>query len=122
MKTKIILIVLSSVVLSACHPKDDRSFLPGTYVNNATGSYSTANDTLVIQATEGNNFVVHRRTGFNLIRDGKKGRREYETEKWNAIYDGKTGVLRETRKGKTLRFYPDSNMLMIGNRSYQKIN
>ncbi|MBC6112813.1 hypothetical protein ACFOG5_19475 [Pedobacter fastidiosus] len=122
MKIKIILMVLSFAILFACNPKNNRSFLPGIYVNNAAGKYSVASDTLVIEAVEGNRFELNRKTGFNLIRDGKKGKREYETEKWNPVYDEETGVLTESRRGKTLTFYPDSNVLKIGSRSYQKVN
>jgi predicted lipoprotein len=122
MKIKIILTVLSFAVLLACNTNNKQSHVPGTYVNNTTGKYSVASDTLVIEASEGNRFKVNRKTGFNLIRDGKKGKREYETEKWNTIYNEKTGVLTETQRGKALIFYPDSNMLMIGKRVYKKLN
>lgn len=122
MKIKIILTVFVCSLLLACNPKSKRSFFPGTYVNNSTGKYSVANDTLIIKDVEENRFEINRKTGFNLIRNGKKGKREFETEKWNAIYDEQTGLLTETRRGKILRFYPDSNMLMIGNRAYKKVN
>lgn len=122
MKIKIILTVLSLAVLLACDTDNKQSYVPGTYVNNTTGKYSVANDTLVIEAWEGNKFEVNRKTGFNFIRNGKKGKREHETEKWNTVYNEKTGVLTETQKGKTLTFYPDSNMLMIGTRIYKKVN
>lgn len=122
MNIKIILTALLCTVLLACGHKDNRSFLPGTYVNSSTGKYSVASDTLVIEADEANRFKINRKTGFNLIRNGKKGKREHETENWNAVFDEGTGVLTETRRGKVFRFYPDSNRLVIGNRAYQKIN
>lgn len=122
MKTKIILTMLSFAVLLACNTKDNRSFVPGIYINNTSGHYSIADDTLNIQASDGNRFTIERKTGFNLIRDGRKGKREHETESWNAIMDEKTGVLTETQRGKVLIFYPDSNMLMIGKRVYKKLN
>jgi hypothetical protein len=122
MKTKIILTVLSLAVLLACNTNNKQSYVPGTYVNNTTGKYSIACDTLLIEPLEGNRFKVNRKTGFNLIRNGKKGKREHETEKWNTVYNEKTSVLTETQRGKTLTFYPDSNMLMIGTRIYKKVN
>ncbi len=121
MKTKIILTVLTLSVLLACNTDNKQSYVPGTYVNSTTGKYSIASDTLVIGAREGNKFAVNRKTGFNLIRNGKKGKPEHETEKWNTVYNEKTDVLTETQKGKTLTFYPDSNMLMIGTRIYKKV-
>jgi len=122
MKIQIILTALLCMVLFACGHKDKQSFLPGTYVNSSTGKYSVASDTLVIEADEANRFKINRRTGFNLIRNGKKGKREHETENWSAVFDEGTGILNETRRGKVIRFYPDSNVLVIGNRTYQKIN
>jgi hypothetical protein len=122
MKTNIILTVLTLAVLLACNTNNKQFDVPGTYVNYTSGKYSIANDTLVIESLEGNRFKVNRKTGFNLIRNGKRGKREYETEKWNTIYNEKTGVLTETQRGKELIFYPDSNMLMIGKRVYKKLN
>ena len=122
MKTKIILAVLLCGLLLACNLNEKQSFIPGTYVNHSTGKYSVANDTLIIEPSEGDRFKIDRKTGFNLIRNGKKGKREYETEKWNAIYNEKTYVLTETKRGKTLILYSDSNMLMIGTRIYKKVN
>lgn len=125
MKTKILLTVFSLALISllfACNGTGNKSFMPGTYVNHAGGTYSIADDTLIIEHAGGNNYLIHRSTGFNLIRDGKKGKREFETEKWNAIYNTENGTLTETRKGKILSFYPDANKLMVGNREYEKIN
>ena len=122
MKTQITLILFSIAALFACNLNVNESFIPGIYVHNAKGSYSVASDTLLIQKAEGNRFDIERRTGFNLVRDGIKGKREHETEQWNAILDEKTGLLTETQKGKTLVFYPDSNMLVIGTRRYKKVN
>lgn len=122
MKPKIILMMFSLVALFACSVDADRSFVTGIYVNSSAGEYSVADDTLVIEALKADRFTIHRKTGFNLIRNGRMGKREHETELWNGIYDKKTGVLTETRKGRVLLFYPDSAKLMIGSRSYQKTN
>ncbi|TKC00042.1 hypothetical protein [Pedobacter cryotolerans] len=122
MKFKIILTVHICGLLLSCNTNKKQFDVPGTYVNNTSGKYSIASDTLVIEALEQNRFKVNRKTGFNLISDGKKGRREYGTEKWNTIYNEKTGVLTETQRGKELIFYPDSNMLMIGRRVYKKLD
>lgn len=126
MKTQIFsalfLFTLSTLLLLACKENKRQSFIPGTYVNHAGGSYSVADDTLTIEHAGGSNYLIYRSTGFNLIRNGKKGKREHETEQWNAIYNKENGSLTETRKGKTITFYPDANKLMVGSREYQKIN
>ena len=122
MKTQFILIAIVAVMMAACNSKTDtRSFIPGTYVNQSAGEYSMASDTLVIEAAESNNYVIHRKTGFNRISKGKKVKREYETEEWTALYDTGTKSLTETGKGKLITFYPESGKLKVGRREYQKL-
>lgn len=123
MKHNIILLAIMAITMVACNSKTDtRSFIPGTYVNQSEGEYSIASDTLVIEAAESNNYAIHRKTAFNIITDGKKGKREYETEQWQAIYDSGTKSLTETAKGKLITFYPETGRLKVGKREYQKIN
>ncbi|MFA6275799.1 MAG: hypothetical protein WC622_03570 [Pedobacter sp.] len=122
MKNLIILCAILVAIVTACKSDNVRPFIPGTYINNADSEFSRANDTLVIEPSESNNFYLHRKTGFNLISNRKIGKREYETENWNAVYDEATKTLTETKKGKLITFYPDSAKLMVGKRMYQKIN
>lgn len=109
------------MLLAACKTDKTRDFIPGSYVNSAGGTYSMADDTLVILPAESNNYLIERRTGFNRISEGVKGKREYEKESWNAIYDEGTKTLQETRMGKLITFYPDSAFLKIGKRKYMKL-
>ncbi|MEH3112570.1 hypothetical protein [Pedobacter terrae] len=126
MKTTITLAIIltfcSLAIFIGCNSDSNKSFIEGSYVNHDGGNYSVADDTLAIEHTSANNYLIYRRTGFNLIRDGEKGRRKHETEQWQCTYDEQTGVLTETKKGKTLTFYPDKGMLMVGSREYQKLN
>ena len=122
MKTNIILFAIAAMLLAACSSDQTRTFIPGTYVNHAESEYSVADDTLVIEASESNNFRITRKTGFNQIRNKKQGKREYETEDWTAVYDESTKTLTETRKGKLLTFYPESNRLFVGKKEYRKID
>lgn len=108
-------------ILAGCQADKVRDFMPGTYVNTAGGKYSLADDTLVIVPGGSNNYLIERRTGFNRISGGIKGKREYEKESWNAIYDEGTKTLQETRLGKLITFYPDSAYLKIGKRVYKKL-
>lgn len=121
MKKLIILCAIAMVFAVACKSDKVRSFIPGTYINNAGSEFSMASDTLVIESSESNNFFIHRKTGYNLITDGKVGEREYETENWNAVYDEANKTLTETKKGKLITFYPDSMLLKVGKRKYQKL-
>ncbi|RYE28135.1 MAG: hypothetical protein EOP48_33830 [Sphingobacteriales bacterium] len=121
MKNLIILCAVAVALITACKTDNTRSFIPGTYINDARSEFSIANDTLVIEPSESNIFYIHRKTGFNLVTDGKIGKREYETENWNAVFDKGTNTLTETKKGKLITFYPDSAKLKVGNRTYQKL-
>lgn len=117
-----ILCAIAVLFVTACTTDQTRAFIPGTYVNSAGGQYSVADDTLVIEPAGSNNYFIHRKTGFNIIRDGKQRKREYETEQWQAIYDNGTKSLTETRQGKVITFYPGSNSLRVETREYHKIN
>ena len=123
MKT-IILSVCAVLMLffSACDRDQVRSFMPGTYVNQAGSEFSKASDTLVIEAGSNNRYLIQRKTGFNRIRGGKIGKREYETEVWTAVYEEQSRILKETKRGKELLFDPSAGTLRIGSRVYQKIN
>lgn len=122
MKVLFYLVAAAVLFATACTNDKTRSFIPGTYVNSAGGEYSVADDTLFIEPAESNNYVIQRRTGFNVMTDGKKGKRQYETEQWNAIYDEGTKALTETRKGKTITFFPENSTLKVGKREYKKID
>ena len=119
---KLLLGLCSCLALASCMGDKVRDFMPGTYVNSAGGEFSIASDTLKIELVEGNNYVVHRRTGYNLIRDGKFGVREHETERWSCAYSTATKTLTELKKGKLIAFFPDSGSLKVARRVYQKIN
>lgn len=121
MKTLFYLCAIAVLFVTACNTDKTREFIPGTYVNSAGSEYSVANDTLVIKPAESNNYSIQRKTGFNVITDGKKGKRQYETEQWNAIYDEGTKTLTETRKGKLITFYPETGTLKVGKREYTKL-
>jgi hypothetical protein len=122
MKASILLIAFVAMIMAACTSDKTRSFIPGTYVNSAGSEYSVADDTLFIEPSGSNNFLIHRKTGFNLIEEGKKGERQHETEQWNAVYDEGTKALTETRKGKIITFDPESKTLKVGKREYRKLD
>lgn len=119
---KTLLWLCSCLALASCQSDKVRDFMPGTYVNSAGGQFSIASDTLKVELVEGNNYQIFRRTGYNLIRDGKVGTREYETEQWNCAYSTATNSLNELRKGKIITFYPERGELGVGRRLYKKIN
>jgi len=110
-----------SFALASCFSDQVRDFMPGTYVNSAGGEFSVASDTLILKKIEGNNYQIFRRTGYNLIRDGQIGAREYETDVWTCAYSPATKTLTESRHGKVISFYPDRGALQVSRRVYEKI-
>lgn len=122
MRNTILTIAVIAMIMVSCNSDRTKEFIPGTYVNSATGEYSTADDTLTIVPTDVDTYIIHRRTGFNRIAGGKQQEREYETEEWQAVYNGNSKTLTETRTGKRITFYPASGSLRVGTREYHKIN
>ena len=108
--------------LAACTSDEVRDFMPGTYVNSAGGEFSIADDTLKVELIEGNSYQVLRSTEYNLIGDGKVGKREYGTELWSCTYSPDTKTLTELKKGKLICFFPEKKVLAAGRRVYKKIN
>lgn len=97
--------------------------LSGTYVNTAGSEFSLADDTLEVEWSSGNDFLIHRRTGFRLLDDqGRPGRRQHQTEEWTAVYDRRSGVMTERRNGKVITFNQQRTVMTVGKRRYGRIN
>jgi len=106
--------------IQAC--KSGKTF-SGTYVNSAGSEFSLANDTLVLEQVEGNQYRIHRMTGYLLISDsGRLGSYRWEKEEWTAEYDPEHGVMSEKGHGKPISFNADRSVMTVGRRGYQKIN
>ncbi len=72
MKTRSVLAAAIVLVMVACQSKSTqtKNFITGTYVNYSKGEYGEANDTLVIDQVNGNNYLITRKTTYQAIRDG----------------------------------------------------
>jgi len=107
-------------LLTGCAAHPDFS---GTYVNSAGSEFSVACDTLVLEQVEEKQYLIHRRTGFQLLDEqGKPGPRQYETEAWKAVYDTKTKVMTEQRRGRQISFSVDGKEMTVVRRVYQRID
>lgn len=96
--------------------------LEGTYINNAASEFSIADDTLVVEQSESNRYLLHRSTGFRLQDDkGKPAKLQYEKEEWTAVYDTDADVLRESRNGVIITFNADRSIMTAGKRKYKRI-
>jgi hypothetical protein len=110
-----------SLLLWAC--KKEPGDISGQYVNESSNSYSRAFDTLEItkEDNETNVFSVERRVSFQRIRNGKFLSKEYKLEHWMALYDAKTNVLTDMKKGRAIQCLPEKKKLFLGNSVYLKI-
>jgi len=122
MKKQTVLPVLLALTVSACNNDNIKDSIEGTYIKAGESEYSKIKDTLVIEAAEGNTFLIHRKTAFQLIKDGKPGKEQYEKEEWKALYDEEKETLTETSKGKIITPLPKANKLLVERSEYQRIN
>jgi hypothetical protein len=127
MKTLIIKIMLLPIgLLFACNSKNQQvtAFIPGTYVNQAQSDYSIASDTLLLIRDEhsGNLYQIVRGTGFQRIKDGKLGPKEYKVKTFSGVWDEAKQTLQLTQDGSILVFQPDARTLTVGTAIYHKLN
>ena len=123
---KFLPVLFSAVVLLfSCQylNKDEQVFLPGIYTNYAEGDYSVAWDTLFVQriGDKQNAYRISRRTAFQRKLSGTPPIREQRKETWTAVYDAGRKVLTIPRTGREIRIYPDSGIIVVGSRRYQKL-
>ncbi|MEQ7801792.1 hypothetical protein ABDJ41_18500 [Pedobacter sp. ASV1-7] len=97
--------------------------IPGTYVNKASSEFSIAYDTLVVEHDKDLNYLIHRKTGFQLIDEkGRVGDLQLEREQWKAVYDEGSQSMTENRKGRVISFEFKQGLLILENSRYQRIN
>lgn len=122
MKTlKFLLLIAITLSAIACnHGKD--SAISGIYVTNSKNEFTILSDTLVIEAynLEAGTYHVEKRTGYQLIRDGKVLPKEFKQKSWNATFDKEKQVLSETALGKQIYVNTADGTLSFG-ATYQKI-
>jgi hypothetical protein len=98
-----------------------RRFIPGAYVKEVKNEFLIAHDTLIIQCSAGNNYLIVNRTAYQRIRNNKLLPEQYSEENWKALYDDKSQNLYEQRLGKTFSFDPVKRKLFEGGSEYNKI-
>jgi hypothetical protein len=123
---KTITTLFSLFFFAACSaPEEDtvRDFIPGTYVRFFDHELRREYDTLRIEAISerGNNYRLLKSMSFQQKLDGQAMPWRRKEEEWAAIWDEKTKVLHETRKGKVISFAPEKGLLFVGTTQYKKI-
>ncbi|MEZ2338795.1 hypothetical protein AB6735_24305 [Mucilaginibacter sp. RCC_168] len=118
--SSLILLAVAALSSGACKSGPSSDNIVGTYVNDAQSEASIAHDTLVVEHSKDNTYLLHRKTGFQMVVNGKPGKHLFETEEWTAVLDPKTSVLIESGKGKVIAF-PDSDSMTVGKRIYRRL-
>lgn len=99
------------------------SSITGTYVNHASSEFSIADDTLVVEHDKDQNYLIHRKTGFQVMNESvKKGKLQHETEEWKAVFDEGSQSMTENRKGRIISFDLAKGVLRLENSKYERIN
>ena len=123
MKALSFIIILAIVAFIGCTSNSQSKSLSGTFTNQSKSEYSTAFDTLIItpstQST--NSYQIERKTGFQKIRNGVTGAKEYKTEKWQSTWNEDKQVLSETDYGRQITPSKDGSSVTLKNTQYQKI-
>lgn len=122
-----LLTIITFLICTACNHNAGsmatvKDFIPGTYVKEVKNEYAIACDTLFIQCTSGNNFLIVNHTAFQPIRNERLLPVRYTETRMKALYDETSQNLNEHRLGKTFSFDPANNRLFAGAHPYYKIN
>ena len=123
MKALSLIIILAIIAFIGCTSNSQSKLLSGTFTNQSKSEYSSASDTLIItpstQST--NSYQIERKTGYQKIRNGVTGAKEYKTEKWQSTWNEDKQVLSETDYGRQITPSKDGNSVTLKNTQYQKI-
>jgi hypothetical protein len=121
MKTyKFILLIAIALLAIACNHKD--TAISGVYVVSTKNEYTILNDTLIIEAynLEAGVYQIEKRSGYELIRDGKILPKQFRQKSWQATFDKEKQLLSETAFGKQMYLNTDAGTLSFG-ATYHKI-
>jgi len=124
MKNRLMLVALLGVlgILCSCRRASVIEFIPGVYVSNSRGEFAVASDTLDIGEAKGNVYPIIRKTAYQVLVNGRPGKREWDSERWTGIWDEERQLMQQQRKGRLIRFEVDSGRLVIGRRVYKKVD
>lgn len=118
-----LVVLLFTALLFGAGCSNSATDLNGTYVNHAASEFSIADDTLVVEHVKDLDYLIHRRTGYQLMDEaGKPGKRVLEKEQWKAVYDEGSGTMTENSKGRVISFDRDKGLLKLENSRFQRIN
>lgn len=121
-KFQLLLVLVLALFIAGCSVGVEGN-IPGTYVNKASSEFSIAYDTLVVEHDKDLNYLIQRKTGFQLIDEkGRVGKLQFEREEWKAVYDPGSQSMTENRKGRVISFDIKQGLLILENSRYKRIN
>ncbi len=114
------------IVLNGCTSESTRNtiikhFIPGTYVKEVKNEFLIASDTLIIQRTAGDNYLIVNRTAYQRIKGNRLLPQQYSEVNLQAVFNDKSENLYEERLGKTFSFDPDNKRMFEGGSEYKKV-
>jgi hypothetical protein len=122
MKTlKFMLLIAIALLAIACNHAKDKA-ISGVYVVSTKNEYTILTDTLVIEAynLEAGVYQIDKRSGYQLIRNGKILPKQYKQKSWKATFDKEKQALSETAFGKQIYVNTEAGTLSFG-ATYRKI-
>jgi len=115
-------VVVSGLFIAGCNAGIEGQ-IPGTYVNKAASEFSIAYDTMVVEHEKDLNYLIQRKTGFQLIDEkGRVGDLQLEREVWKAVYDEGSGTMTENSKGRVISFDVEKGELKLEDSRFQRFN
>lgn len=104
-------------------PVEAPSFLPGVYACQAGNEFCRIDDTVIIRRVNpgGTSYVIHRKSAFVRIIEGKSGPPEYQQEQWEGVYDPVRRVLTAAGRTDTIEYLAEENRIHKKDFTYEKI-
>ncbi len=118
LRNKILILFLSVFLMNCNNEKKD---ITGIYVNDSVGEWSMASDTIVIRNYHPQTYLIERRTGFSINKDGIWKPKKYKRENSEGIFDEASGQLQEQKYGRLYSFSQSGDGLVIGKAYYVKL-
>jgi hypothetical protein len=113
------ILLLGAACRSVTEPVAD--FIPGVYVRPFQTEFAVGSDTLELSLQSANVYLIHKRSGFNRVKEGKLQAKEWRGEKWTAAWNTEKEVLEEMKRGKLLHFNVADGKLFLGASEYVKV-
>lgn len=119
--TFICLIIVSGCTSESTRKAVVKHFIPGTYVKEVKNDFLIASDTLIIQRTAGENYLIVNRTAYQRIKGNQLLPQQYSEINLKAVFNDQSENLYEQKLGRTFSFDPDNKRMFEGASEYKKV-